>query len=97
MLIYVYAGGCNLDILHSKTFDKSFKSLKKHKNEYNNLLKVLNIIENVDTFKELMCLPQVKMYGFERLKYQNNMYYSFNLSRHGGKIRLIVRPNDNMK
>lgn len=86
------AGGCSLNIIHSKTFDSS---LKKHKLEYNNLLKILSIIENTDNFKELTLLPQVKMYGFERLKHQNNSYYSFNLRKSGGTIRLIVKPNDN--
>ena len=83
-----------MNIIHSKTFDSNLKKIKKHKIEYNNLLKILNIIENTDNFKELTLLPQIKMYGFERLKYQYNDYYSFNLRKTGGKIRLIVKPND---
>ena len=71
-------GGCDLNIIHSKTFDSNLKKIKKHKIEYNNLLKILNIIENTDNFKELTLLPQIKMYGFEGLKYQYNDYYSFN-------------------
>ena len=34
------------------------------------------------------------MYGFERLKHDKNTFYSFNLSKTGGKIRLIVKPVD---
>lgn len=31
------------------------------------------------------------MYGFERLKYFNGEFYSFNLGKKGGVIRLIFR------
>ena len=34
-------------------------------------------------------------YHFERLKYDKNDFYSFNLCKNGGKIRLIVKPNEN--
>lgn len=84
-----------MKIIHTRNFDKTFKKLKKHNQEYNNLLKILDIIENANTFNELLKLPHLKMYGFERLKYDKSDFYSFNLSKHGGVIRLIVKPNDN--
>lgn len=34
------------------------------------------------------------MYRFERLKYEYNDYYSFNLSKTGGLIRLIIKLNE---
>ena len=34
------------------------------------------------------------MYHFERLKYNMNPYYSFNLNKHSGVIRLIIKPNN---
>lgn len=62
-------------IIHTKSFDTSYKKLKSHTKEYNNLLKILGIIENTSSFKELKNLPQVKMYHFERLKYNKSDYY----------------------
>ncbi len=86
----------NLIIIRTKTFDKTYKDIKKHNKEFSNLLKIIDIIENSNSFKELCGLPQVNMYGFERLKHDKSDYYSFNLSKSGGKIRLIVKPeNDN--
>lgn len=35
------------------------------------------------------------MYDFEPLKHNLSSYYFFNLSGHGGVIRLIVKPQDN--
>ena len=80
----------------TKTFDSTVKKLKKKSKEYDNLVKILDIIEYTETFKELAKLPQVTMYGFERLKYDKNEYYSFNLNKNGGTTRLIIKPlNEN--
>ena len=79
-------------ILHTKNFDKSYKKIKKYNKEYQNLLKIIEMIENSKTFTDLCLLPQVKMYGFERLKHELNDYYSFILNKSGGVIRLIVKP-----
>ena len=84
-----------MNIIHTKNFDSAFKKLQKHRVEYNNLLKILDIIENTNTFNELLILPQVKMYGFERMKYDKRDFYSFNLCKNGGVIRLIVKPKEN--
>ena len=83
-----------MEIIHTKSFDSSLKKLKRHHLEYDNLFKILDIIENVDDFKQLCNLPQVSMYGFERLKHDKNDFYSFNLKKTGGKIRLIVKPKE---
>lgn len=84
-----------MDIIHTKSFDSSLKKLKRHRVEYTNLFKILDIIENVDDFNQLCHLPQASMYGFERLKHDQSDYYSFNPKKSGGRIRLIVRPYDN--
>lgn len=80
-------------IKYSKNYDKSIKKLKKHIHEFNNLLNIIKIIERVENFDMLKKLPMVQIYGFEQLKYQNNDFYSFNLSKHSGTIRLIVKPD----
>ena len=82
-------------IIHTKSFDNSLKKIKKHKLEYENIYKILDIIEITNTFQELVNLPQSKMYGFERLKHDKSDYYSFNPRKKGGTIRLIVKPNNN--
>lgn len=84
-----------MQIKYSKNYDKKIKKLKKHQIEYNNLKDILKIIDRADNFSELINLPIVQMYNFERLKYQNKDYYSFNLAKGGGVIRLIVKPDTN--
>ena len=92
MLIYVCQEDNNLNIIRTKNFDKSYKYIKKYNKEYTNLNKIIDIIENTSSFKVLCNLPQVRMYGFERLKHDKKDFYSFNLSKSGGIIRLIVKP-----
>lgn len=41
--------------------------------------------------------PVKDLYGFERLKYQNNKFYSFNLEKNGGTKRLIVFPKNDLE
>ena len=83
-----------MHIIHTKTFDSSYKKLKKHRKEYSNLLIILDLIENARDFNELCKLPQSKIYKLERLKHEMSNYYSYNLCKNKGKIRLIVKPND---
>lgn len=83
-----------MNIIYTKSYDNGLKKLKKHKIEYDNLLKIIHMIENVDTFSMLKVLPMAKIYNFERLKHNNNKFYSFNLHKHGGTIRLLVKPNN---
>ena len=81
-----------MNIIHTKSIDNTLKKLKSHHKEYNNLFKILDIIENAKDFNVLINLPQCKIFNFERLKYDKNEYYSFNLSKNRGVIRLIVKP-----
>lgn len=86
-----------MNVRYSKNYDKGYKELKKkHRTEQLNNLKDINdLIKNSLDFNELKNNPLAYMYDFEPLKYNNSGYYSFNLSKHGGVIRLIVKPQDN--
>ena len=72
-------------------FKNEEKKLKKYFNEKNNYEKIIMHIRTVNTYKELCIHPFSIMYGFERLKYFDDEYYSFNLSKKGGVIRLIFK------
>ena len=89
----MYTGGSIMQIIYTKSYDRCLKKLKKHNNEYNNLDKIIKIIRTAKNFNELKQIPILKKYNFERLKYQYNEFYSLNLNRNGGKIRLIIKPN----
>ena len=82
-----------MNIIYTKSFDNTYKYLKKHHKEKNILNDIKEHIEAVDTFKALINNPLAKMYGFEPLKHEKSGYYSFNLSKNGGVIRLIVQPS----
>lgn len=84
-----------MKIIYTKSYDKCLKKLKKYNYEYNNLNKILKIIREAFDFDELIRIPILHKYHFERLKYDKNDFYSFNLCKNGGKIRLIVKPNEN--
>lgn len=87
-----------MKIRYSKNYEKGYKELKKkHRTEQLNNLKFINeLIKRSLDFNELKNNPLSYMYGFEPLKYNNSGYYSFNLSKHSGVIRLIIRPQDNL-
>lgn len=72
-------------------FKNEEKKLKKYFNEKNNYEKIIMHIRTVNTYKELYNHPFSIMYGFERLKYFEDEYYSFNLGKNGGVIRLIFK------
>ena len=65
------------------------KELKKYTNEKQQLEKIIVHIKNCNTYKELQLHPISKMYGFEALRNEMSGYYSFNLCKNGGMIRLI--------
>lgn len=90
-------GGLLMNIRYSKNYDKGLKELKKkHRTEQINYLNaIIDLIKNSSNFNELKKNPISYMYNFEPLKHDKNGYYSFNLSKNGGVIRLIVKPQDN--
>ena len=72
-------------------FKNEEKKLKKYFNEKNNYEKILIHIRMVNNYRELCMHPFSIMYGFEKLKYFDDEYYSFNLGKKGGVIRLIFK------
>lgn len=86
-----------MNIVYSKNYDKGLKELnKKHKtDELNVLEEILDMIRNSDNYEELKSNPLAYIYDFEELRNDKSGFCSFNLSRTGGKIRLIVRPQSN--
>lgn len=81
-----------MNIIYTKSYDKSFKNLKSHHKENEILNYIIDYIKHKNNFSEIFNDPLSRMYGFERLKYQYNEFYSFKLSK---TIRLIVKPKDN--
>lgn len=78
-------------IKYTKSYDRTLKKLKKYHHELAHLEKIISLIKNSNNVYELESNPLAKMYHLERLKYQFNQFHSFNLSKSGGTIRLIVR------
>lgn len=84
-------------IIYSKNYDKGLKELKKkHRTaELSVLEEILDIIKDSGSYEELRQNPVSYIYDFEELRGDKKGYCSFNLSRTGGIIRLIVRPQMN--
>lgn len=80
-----------ISLKYTKSYDKTLKKLKNHHNELFNLEKIISIIKNSQSIIELKNNPLSKMYNLEQLKYELNKFHSFNLSKNGGTIRLIIR------
>ena len=82
-----------MQIIYTKSYNLSLKKLKKHHKEYENLLKIIDIVANTNDFYILSNDNYIKVkFKFERLKYNNNEYYSVNLNKNSGMIRLIIKP-----
>lgn len=84
-----------MNIIYTKSYDKTYKELKKYPKEKANLEEILELIRISENFNQLISNPFTKMYQLERLKYNLNKFYSLNPSKSGGKIRLIIRPVEN--
>ena len=84
-----------MNIIYTKSYDNTVKKLKRRKKECDNLEDIKSKITNHNTFKEIEMNPiMTTIYDFEALKYQNSGFWSFNLEKHGGVIRLIVMPSE---
>lgn len=79
--------------LNSDNLKKEEKKLKRYQSEQKQLKKIIKHIKMCNNYKELETNPFSKVYGFERLKYKLNEYYSFRLEK-SGVIRLIVKINE---
>lgn len=83
-----------MTIIYTKSFDNSAKDLKKHRKELTILKEITEKITYHDTFEELRSNPAMTtIYKFKQLKHQNSGFWSFNLEKNGGVIRLIVMPS----
>ncbi len=78
-----------MQITYGNLYRSSEKNIKRRFKEQDTLNKIKNHIKQSSNFIELKSNPISIMYGFEQLKYELNDYYSFNLCKNGGKIRLI--------
>ena len=78
-------------------FKNQEKKLKKNKKEQEIYNKVIEHIKTCKNFGELQESPISQMYEFEPLKHELSGYYSFNLCKKGGVIRLIVSEGENQE
>lgn len=85
-----------MKIEYGNRYKNSLKAIKNKHKEYKTLEMVTNHIRQCIDFNELNRNPISLMYGYEPLKYELNGYYSFNLNKKGGKIRLIF-STDNLQ
>lgn len=84
-----------MNIIYTKSYSSTLKKLKKYPKELENLEEILDIIRNSENFNALITNPLAKIYGIERLRHELNKFYSLNPKKHGGVIRLIIRPCEN--
>lgn len=75
---------------YTKSYDNTLKKIKRNHDALSSLYEILDYIECTSTFHDLERNPLSKIYNFERLKYENNNFYSFRLSK---TIRLIVKQS----
>lgn len=94
MLIYIKGSDIRRNeemfIEYGIHYKKSVKNLKKYHKETKILEMVKNHLKQSYDLCELKKNPISYTYGFEALKYELNGFYSFNLCKSGGSIRLIV-------
>lgn len=74
-----------------RKFSTRRKKLAKHYEARKMLEKILLHIKETLSYEDLSLNPISKMYGFEALKHEMSGFYSFNLCKNGGTIRLICQ------
>ena len=80
-----------MKIIYTKSYDSTFKKLKKYPSGLDKLQDIISFVENSSSLEELINNPMAKLYDFERLKYGLNEFYSFRLN--DKRIRLIMLPD----
>lgn len=83
-------------IEYGRYYKNSEKNIKKHYKEKDTLDMIKNHIKQCLNFFELKNNPISIMFGFEQLKYELKKYYSFNLCKNGGTIRLIFSIDESL-
>lgn len=86
-----------MEVKYTKSYDTTLKKLKKHKLEFENLKRIIEIIERSPNMESLNFSPVAKIYGYEKLKGINLGFSSFNLCKNGGVIRLLITNSFNEK
>lgn len=75
--------------LDRTNFKNREKKLKRHYREQDTLEKILLFLKESSDYESMSLNPIAMMYGFEALKQDLSGFYSFNLEKNGGRIRLI--------
>lgn len=81
-----------MKIIYTKGYNNSYKKLKNHHKEKEELNMILDYLRSMSDFSSIINDSIAKIYGFERLKHKYSEFYSLRLSK---TIRLIIRPKDN--
>ncbi len=82
-----------MKILKDEGYKNQEKKLKKFPKEQEIYERIINHIKQCNTITDLENHSFSRMYGYEALKGDLNGYYSFNLCKNRGKIRLIFTVN----
>lgn len=82
-----------MKIEYGEKFEKSLKKLKKRHSDLQMYEKIINHMKRCNDFNEFSKSPISLIYGFEALKYELNGFFSCNLNKNGGTIRLIFSSN----
>lgn len=85
----------SLIIEYGDKYKNSYKGIKNKHKEKDTLELIINHIKLCKDFQCLSTHSVSLMYGFEPLKYELNGYYSFNLNKNSGVVRLIVSTDSN--
>ncbi|MCM1053134.1 MAG: hypothetical protein NC483_04090 [Ruminococcus sp.] len=81
-------------LLNRENFTKEEKKLKKKNKELENLEKILILLKQSKSLEDLKTNSLSYIYGFEILRNDLSGFYSFNLNKNGGKIRLLCSINE---
>lgn len=82
-------------IEYGDKYKNGLKRIRNKHKEKDTLELIVNHIKLCNDFQCLCTHPVSLMYGFEPLKYELNGYYSFNLNKSSGVVRLIVSTDKN--
>lgn len=78
-------------IVYTANWKKQLKKIDRKKKEEEIYNKIVNRFELISKHEEVLEDFILKMYKFESLKYDMSGYYSINLNKNGGTIRLIIK------
>ncbi len=79
-----------MKITKHEKYKNQEKKLKRHHENKEIYGKIINLIKQCDTINDLENNCFSKIYGYEALKDDLYGYYSFNLCKNRGRIRLIL-------